>query len=365
MKTKTLFPAYVKKFFTLAFITALVTKINGKKEAPKYYYDRFFKKKFEPTLKFESLMSRGTIVAADVVAVDSELPLKKRDSLSKSEGDIPKTGMKLTLRESEMNNIDIMLAQNSNGNLTNRILSALFGDVTKCIQGGKARMEQLALQALSTGVMAIDNSNNSGTTNRLEFAIPSANQYGAATVWSDVNSKPLDDIEQILDDADSNGDVVKHILMDRNTFNNFKKTNQVKSRYAAYLDLQAGNTITPNLEKVNKFLLEDYDIEIEIINTSVNVEKNGVRSTIKPWESGKVTFLTSMDVGDLAYGMTAEERRPVPGVSYQKADDWMLISKFSQNEPLAEFTSLQGYAVPVLNDVESIYQLNSALTTWS
>ena len=316
-------------------------------------------------MKFESLIGRGSISAADVVAVDSPLPLKKRDSISKSEGDIPKIGMKLSLRESEMNNVDTMIALDQ-GNTTKQVVQLLFGDVKKCIHGVHARLEILALQALSTGVISVTSENNTGTTNRLEFAIPSANRSGATVKWeTSGTAKPLDDIEAIQAKARKKGDKLKYILMSPTSFNQFKKTTQVLERYAAYLNLAGTKTVVPSLAKANMFMLEDYAMEIVIVDSSVQIEKNGKKTAITPWEEGKVTFLNSMEVGDLAYGTCAEERRPVAGVAYEKADDIMLISKFSTNEPLAEFTAVQAYAIPVLNDVESIYQLNSLKTTWA
>ncbi|MEI6865561.1 major capsid protein [Flavicella sp.] len=365
MKTVSLFPSYVKKYFK-GLVAALVTKIDDKKGEPEYFYKSLFKKKYEPTLKFESLIGRGSISAADVVAVDSPLPLKKRDSISRSEGDIPKIGMKLTLRESEMNNIDTMIALDSNGTSTKQVVQLLFGDLKKCIHGVHARLEILALQALSTGIISITKENNNGLTDRMTFAIPSANRSGASVAWGvAATAKPLDDIEAIQTKARVKGDKLKYILMSPTSFNQFKKATQVLERYSAYLNLAGGNTIVPSLTKANSFLLEDYSMQIVIVDSTVQIEKNGKKTAITPWEEGKVTLLNTMEAGDLAYGTCAEERRPVAGVVYEKADDIMLLSKFAQNEPLAEFTSVQCYALPVLNDVESIYQLNTLKTSWS
>jgi hypothetical protein len=200
----------------------------------------------------------------------------------------------------------------------------------------------------------------------MTFAIPAANRSGASVVWGTAaTAKPLDDIEAIQAKARKKGDRLKYILMSPTSFNQFKKTTQVLERYAAYLNLAGAKTIVPSLVKANTFMLEDYAMEIVIVDSSVQIEKNGKKTAITPWEEGKVTLLNSMEVGDLAFGTCAEERRPVAGVVYEKADEIMLISKFSENEPLAEFTSVQAYALPVLNDVESIYQLNSIATSWS
>jgi hypothetical protein len=60
----------------------------------------------------------------------------------------------------------------------------------------------------------------------------------------------------------------------------------------------------------------------------------------------------------LSYGRLAEEAHPVENVVYQKVDDYILVSKYHKNDPLQEFTSSQALAVPVIDNVESIYILN-------
>lgn len=361
---KTLFPAYVNKYFA-GLVATLTSTTNGEEGDPTYLFKSWFPKKFEPTLKYESLLSENKISAADVVATDSPLPLKMRDKISSAGGNIPKMGMKMQLNESEMLNIDLMLLQNVGGGLSTGIATALFGDLKKVVHGIYARLELMALESLSQGFTSLASSNNVGTTDVITYAIPTENQYGAGTVWGNIASTPLDDIESIVDDAIANGHYLKVILMDRTTFNKMKKTTQVKERYAAYLDLQSGNTITPTLDKVNTFLLEDLGMTIQIVESYVNVEINGVRSNTTCWASGKVALLEDLNVGNLYYGQSVEEKRPVAGVSYQKADDYMLISKFAKNEPLAEFTSSQAFVIPVLNNVEAIYQLNADLVSWS
>lgn len=362
--TNTLFPAYVKKYFA-GVVADLVETINGKTEEPTYLFKGWFSKKFEPTLKYESLLSSGSISAADVVATDSKLPIKMRDVLTAAGGEIPKMGMKMQLREGEMLNIDIMLATNTNGNLSARIAQALFGDVKKVMHGVWARLELLALQSLSQGFTSLTSANNTGTLDVITYAIPTANQFGAGTIWSNVASKPLDDIEGIVEAGIANGHRLRHILMDRTTFNQLRKTTQVKERYAAFLNLAGSNLITPTIDKVNTLLMEDYGMKIEIIEAYVNTEKNGVKTNTAAWAAGKVAFLQDMNIGSLYYGACAEERRPVAGVTYEKADDYMLISKYGNNEPLAEYTSVQAYVLPVLDNVSAIYQLNAAATSWS
>lgn len=64
-------------------------------------------------------------------------------------------------------------------------------------------------------------------------------------------------------------------------------------------------------------------------------------------------------VGSLVYGILAEESSPVTNVEYQKIDTYILTSKYSKNDPLTEFTSAQTIALPVIENADSIYILNT------
>src|SRR5690606_10900857 len=85
----------------------------------------------------------------------------------------------------------------------------------------------------------------------------------------------------------------------------------------------------------------------------------GVRAVKKPGEQNMVVFLTDLQVGTLTYGQLAEELHPVAGVEYQKADEFILLSKYRKNDPLLEFTSSQALVLPVIDNVDSIYLLDS------
>ena len=55
----------------------------------------------------------------------------------------------------------------------------------------------------------------------------------------------------------------------------------------------------------------------------------------------------------------AEATRPVNGVTYQTADNAILVSRYSTNDPLREFTSSQAMIVPIISNVDMIYTVDS------
>jgi hypothetical protein len=350
---KSLFPQWVDKLFkTIAL--KVVEKLNGTKNPLVYFHRTMLRKEFSPTLKWGSLSVNNNVVAADVVAMDSSLPLKKRDSLRKADGDIPKIGMKLSLTENTMNELNILLSM---GGQDSEVIKKLFGDTDKAISGVWERLEYMFHEALSTGYALVPDEDNPGLGIRVDFGHPNSNKYGVATVWTDTtNATPIDDINHVLQKARNNGDTIRYILMDMNAWNQFKRNAQVRAEYGFSLGFTGTNVPNvPSVEKANEFLSSSYGVTITVVDRHVMVEKNGVRKSIKPWADNAVVFLTDLMVGTLTYGRLAEETFQDKSVDYAKVDDFILVSKYHKNDPIKEFTSAQALVLPVINNVDSIY----------
>lgn len=355
---QSLFIQWVNKYFK-PIVSKVVEKINGTKKEATYLSKTMLTKEYSPTLKWSSTEVNGSIVAADVVAMDSPLPLKLRDSISKADGDIPKIGMKLYLGEKQLTDLEII--RNQPGQ-ESQLIQKLFADVPRVISGVWEKIEIMYLQALSSGVTLIPDSQNVGTGIRVDFGYKAANKFNPTKVWSDVTAPIIDDIERVRAAADANGDSLTTIMMDTFAFNNFKKNNQVKEFYASYSGIAVNTTSvlpTPTMSKVNEALADAYGITIKLVDRSVKVQKNGVNTTIKPWTEGAVVFLTTENVGRLVWGSLAEMTHQAKQVTYETADGFILVSKYHKIDPLQEFTSSQALALPVIDGVDSIYTLDS------
>lgn len=345
---------YIQKYFT-GIVTGVITKLNDTKNPVVYYHMRFLRKNFSIDGNWESINAANTMVMADVVAMDSSLPLKKRDSISKAGGKIPKMGMELKLNEQQLTDLQTLAARPGT---EPQLIAKIFQDVPRVIGGIKERNEAIFLEALSTGVCEIDDIENTGTAVRMNYNY--ANQYGAAVVWSSSSATPLSDLQRIKSDAQTKGDIIIKFLMDRTTFNNLAKTTEAKQFYAFAIGFTGDATQTPTTSKLNSELQDAYGFTIEIIDRSVRYEKNGVQTVQTPWSANKVIGITSESLGDITWATLAEALAPVAGVSYETADDYILVSKFRTNTPsLAEVTRSQARVVPVLTNTDQIYYLDT------
>jgi hypothetical protein len=313
-------------------------------------------------LKWSTLTVNSTIVSADIVAMDSPLPLKKRDSQGTANGEIAKLGMKKKLTEKQLSDIDTLVAKKVENKV---IIEKIFNDAVSCTMGIYEKVEYVFLKALSTGVALIEDSENVGTGVRIDYGYSDANKFGVVTPWSDSTAKPLDDITRVLKEARSKGVSLRFMMMDQNTFDNMAANEQVRQYFAFSQNFVGSNVPVPDQEQVNSMLQKRYKLTIVIVDRTVITERDGVRTVKTPWAENKIIFLETQKVGRLIYGILAEETRQSKAATYAKAGKYILLKKWSEEEPFSEHTSSQALALPVIDAVDSIYLLDSEEATAS
>jgi hypothetical protein len=351
----------IKSYFPSLTSKVLATLNNTTNPAinARYRHREMLTKQFSVDNKWEALTtSNGSAVAADVIAMDSSIPLKMRDSISKYNGDIPKLGQELALRETQLTQLDI-LARNSNQ--TTQLIAKIYQDTPRVIKAVYETLEYMFLQALSTGVTAVQDPNNVGTGIRIDYGYLSANKFGTVgAVWSNTAATPLTDLARLQAKATTDGNAPTRFMMDRTTFNRMVATAEAKGAYAAFIGNYGTNQQTPTLSQFNQALQDRYGYTIEIVERSVTFERDGTRTPLIPWGAGQIVGLNTDNVGSLTWGTLAEMNRPVAGVNYQTVEDFILVSNFRLNRPsLMEVTNSQALVVPVIDGVNAIYTLDT------
>jgi len=339
-----------------AIILGVVTKINGGKTELTYLHKSMLTEELSTDLKWATLTANSTIVAADIVSMDSPLPLKNRDAIGTANGDIPKLGMKKKLTEKQLSDIDILISRKVENKV---IVEKIFNDAISCTMGIFEKIEYVFLNALSTGTALVEDENNVGTGVRIKYGYLNSNIFGVVKAWSDTASKPLDDIQRVLKEARSKGVSLKFMMMDQSTFDNMAANDQTRQYFAFSQNFVGSSVPVPDLTQVNDMLSKRYKLTITIVDRTVITERNGTRTVQTPWAANKVIFLETLKVGRLIYGVLAEETRQSKSATYAKAGSFILLKKWSEEEPFSEHTSSQALVIPVIDAVDSIYLLDS------
>lgn len=354
----TLFIDYVKKWFG-PLVAKVTETINGEKTPPKYLHEAMLTPEYSADLRWDSTSINGSIVAADIVAMDSPLPLKRRDSLAKASGDLPKLGIKLKKGEKLISDINVMRAR---GASDLQIVQKLFDDMPKSIDAVRERLEAIFLLGLSTGVGLVP-SEQSAQGVRIDYGYLPQNKLLASTKWGEAGYTPMTDTAKVFEKATADGNTITTIMLSRAAFNKMRNSDEGKrlaASYAGTVIVATADLPVPTPGNFQSAYKDEYGADLQIVDRTVYIEgANGKRTPIKPFDENALVFLTTTNVGRKLYGTLAEETNPVAGVEYQKALGFILVSKYSKNDPLEEYTSSQALAVPVIDGVDAIYLLNT------
>ena len=361
-KQQSLFPELVEKYFGKV-VGKVTEKYNGENKKPELLHKTMLTEEYSADLSWGSTELNNVILAADVVSMDASIPLKKRGKIENAAGKLAKVALKYRKGEKEISDLNIMM---SRGTDEATIASKVMNDVPRCIGGIEYRNEMLFEQALSTGAMLVEEGeDNEGVGVRVTF-VPSANECKALVAdWvghADI-ATPHEDVQQLFDKADADERSIGIVMISKKYFEAYRKSRSGKELTANFQQREFTATTvlpTPGRSLFKQALEDEYGAEFRIVNNTFKVQKpDGSEKTVRPWVEANVVGIPQENIGRVVYGTLAEETNPVNGVDYQKSGSYILISKYSHNDPLEEFTSGQALCLPVLDGASGIYILHA------
>lgn len=351
-----LFLKYVLSFFPI--LKTLIEKINGKRKNELTYLHKdtsILRRVYSPDNKWEADTVDTSYVAADYVAVDSPVPLKSRDKLSTASGKLPKLGMKKSLKESEILQLRIMESQ---GGQVAEIRRKLAQDPVACNVGIDERNEYALLYGLSNGYVAIRDEDNPKELLRITYKYLADNTLGIESAEEGIT---VQDLKNCIERASNDGNTIIKFWIGKSKFDELKKAQDARELVASYrgqtYDSQTKLPV-PNATLFQDAFLDETGVSFQIINRTVRLEHDGVKKSVKPWNNNMIIGVCSEMIGALVYGQVAEATNHVAGVTYQQID-YKLISQYSTTDPLKETTAVQAYCLPVIEDVDTVYQIDT------
>ena len=356
MQQSSLFLKYILSFFPV--LKTLIEKINGKRKNELTYLHKdtsILRRVYSPDNKWEADTVDTSYVAADYVAVDSPVPLKSRDSISVASGKLPKMGMKKFLKESDILALRQMELQ---GGQVAEIRRKLAQDPVACSIGIDERNEYALLYGLSNGYVAVRDDDNPKELLRIKYKYLDKNIFG---VNSTDEGLTVEDLKNAIERASNDGNTIIQFWISKTKFDALKKTDGAKELVATYRgQTYDSNTKlpTPTSSIFQEAFADETGVTFRIINRTVRLEHDGGKKSVKPWNNNMVIGVCNEMIGALVYGQVAEATNRVAGVTYQQVD-YKLISQYSTTDPLKETTAVQAYCLPVIEDVDTIYQIDT------
>ena len=354
--TQSIYQQYIDKLFP-NYVASVVERLDGRSlqnQIP-FLFNELLNPEYSADARWASIVGKYENVSADIVALGSSTPKKSRDILQTYMGDIPKIAVKRELTEQDMKAIDSMIER---GLPLATIVNRIFADVPFVINAIDERIEDLFLSMLSTGVGRATNNIGQGVNFDMHYF--TENKFGAKAVWSGSTAKPMDDITRLMDKAENDGNSVRYIFADNTALNWLYNNEQVRGLFGFQQNYVGGGANVPALsfDQLSAMFMSRFGIELRRVSRSTRTEVNGQRTTHKAWADGRLVFTCDAQVGSLVYTPTAEENHQSAGATYTKANAYTLVSKFSDEDPVTEWTKAQAMVVPVINTVDRIYTLD-------
>ena len=354
-----------------------ILKEIGTKKGLQYLIDRtqekyrpivwpnFFEWKETTKITYETLIgSVGIGAAASVVSYNSAAPLRTRKHIKKLTGEIP------SLREKfQMSETDLMeyIAMTNGANSDERaIIDLIFRDVKEAAEAPHKRLDYMALEALSTGQIALSTTTNPDgiiTESAIDFGMPSANKTGVAVAWSAGSTcTPITDMMAVVELAEGIGVKLEKIRMRRSVWNNMRKSTELIGYVTAWAIGKSTPKVNLTLATVNDFLLTEGLPVISLVDVSIGIEKDGVVSAATPFSEHNVAYTPAGLLGDMLNAPIVEKIYPAKEVTYAEYNR-ALIKKWGTTDPVSEFTGVELNAFPSWKNVDFCFLQNTANVT--
>lgn len=312
-------------------------------------------------LTFKTIIGRNRIEAAATVASrDGETPLRSRPGLEKMDNEIPVLKEMFRMSETDWRNYEIMRAMAVSDEAKKAaLLKILLDDMTRAGDSVMKRMDIFCLQGVSTGQISLNlNINPDGIVwqDPIDLMMPDANFKSSTVSWDNpTTAQPFDDIQAVVESAKAAGKSFSKMLISSNIWMKLIKIDSVKSIIGNWLGLRQASQM-PTLANINAYMTDQLWPVFEIVDEQIGIEKDGKITPIKPFDQNNVSFIPAGQLGVIKNALAIEQMRPVENVSYATYKN-ALLSKWSQNEPFAEYTKVEWNAFPAFEAIDNIYIL--------
>lgn len=324
------------------------------------------------SLDYATAVGRSRIeAAASVVAHGSEAPLRIRAGLDKYSGEVASIKVKRKMDEADYRNYLVMQKMDMANSAS--IIKLIWDDVKYVVDSVNARLDYMCIQALSKGVISLSTTTNPDgivpgdidllVTNKLATDAAFLGTTGSTRTWTAANKTTatiIQDIETVSRNAlNTYGIKLGKILMTSEKLWIILNNDEVQSHLKGAGGIVSGQDARFSLANLNGLLASLSLPVIELVDTRIAIESDGVRTVSNPWPDKKyVTFAPDGQLGIIHNAYAIEQVTPVQGVDYATANS-VLVSKWAQTEPFGEFTRGEIAAFPGLEAADQLYMINT------
>jgi hypothetical protein len=334
------------------------------------YWPSLFPVKPVNTLDGKTIIgSMGSRIAAYVTSYDAKAPEVGRKTLATKYFDIPK--ISIARKKTEREILEHHITRQLRGN--DAVIEDYFGDVDFVWDAVNARMEWMALQALSLTKITLSTSNNPlgiVTETAVDFGMAAANKKVATTAtWSVANAAtmvPITDFKAARTAARALGIQLNAAVMSADMFDIVVGSAQFQDAAKSVVKGYESVVGVVGIDTANAVLTAMGLPRIIVVDTSVGVEDAAGNVTYaNPWDANHVLFVPSTNMGNMFSGPIAEEIEKPEGVVQSKRGN-ILVSVKKDFDPVAVVTKGESNSFPSWPTIDQCINLYVGDTaTWA
>ncbi|CAG9620877.1 major capsid protein [Sutcliffiella rhizosphaerae] len=300
----------------------------------------------KPTLEFDMIKGGSQLpVIASVHAFDTESEIGSREA-AKLAMELALIKRKLQLKEKDI----IALQSPRNAVEKEYLMKNVFNDIDTLVNGVRARVELMRMEALSKGTVTL---NENGLNMTIDYKVPEDHKEALAgtSLWTHADSDPMGDLERWADTLDTKptraltSNVVLRTLLRHPKIIGalFGKDSM---RVATRADLNAF------MEQHELPAIAVYDAKYRKQN------QNGTYTQLRYLANNSFVMFGDGALGETLYGPTPEETRLVrdPAVETNQIGNVLAMVYEENLDPVSTWTKAVATALPSFPAADEVFQ---------
>lgn len=241
-----------------------------------------------------------------------------------------------------------MVLETGNQAYINSVMSQVFNDEVRLLEGARARREMMRMMALTTGVISIIANGQSYT---YDYGIPAAHKATVTKSWSDSTADIVGDIRGWQDKIEADTGVKPtRAICDSVVWSNIKKNEAISK--AVYV--MSGGGVMVSDARAKAFLMDELELEVNVY-TKTYTNDAGTPTRYVPADTF-VLFPTG-NLGNTWFGTTPEESDLLgqAATNVSITDTGVAVTTMPKSDPVNVETKVTMISMPSFEEADKVF----------
>lgn len=241
-----------------------------------------------------------------------------------------------------------MVLETGNQAYIQSVMSQVFNDEMRLLEGARARREMMRMSALCTGAISIT---ANGQAYTYDYGIPSSHKETVTTSWSDPSADIIGDIRKWQDKIEADTGVKPtRAVCDNVVWSSIKKNTAISK--AIYV--VSGGGVTVSDARAKAFLMDELELEVTVY-TKMYTNDAGTPTRYVPEDT--FVLFPSGNLGNTWFGTTPEESDLLGQVATNVAitDTGVAVTTMPKTDPVNVETKVTMISLPSFEAADKVF----------